>query len=132
MTGFLPDIPAWRAEAACAGHDRALWFPVGRGMHPYAAARAICEGCVVREQCLAEALALPAGYDADGMFGGLTPEERAKMRDRRLRLAEIPHGTAAGYKAEIRRGVAHCQACRDAHRRYQAGYEAHKAVSTGL
>lgn len=49
------------------------------------AARLICAGCTVRTQCLEEALA--AG-EQDGIWGGLTPEERrAEVRRRNRGVA---------------------------------------------
>lgn len=80
--------PLWHAHALCAGHDPDLWHPTdtrhGRADARVAYAAAICARCPVTEQCLEEALSVPAGQDA-GVWGGTTPEERQVLRDRRRR-----------------------------------------------
>lgn len=67
----------WMVSAACRGMDPELWFPVtevGPGARQVARAKAVCAGCPVRDECLAFALELKL---AEGVFGGLTPSERA-------------------------------------------------------
>ena len=68
-------VPSWRLQAACRGVDPELFFPSPR--QRAAAARAICDGCPVRGECLA--FALEAGID-DGVFGGLTRDERRQLK----------------------------------------------------
>ncbi len=84
-----PDAPPpWRELAACDGADLDLFFPVGvagPARWQISQATAICQGCPVREQCLE--YALRTGQD-HGIWGGLTPEER-----RRVRLEEIRDAT---------------------------------------
>lgn len=73
-------IPApWVHRAACAGTDPALWFPSEeRRPHSHTdRARTICAGCGVRRECLDYALTTP---EPDGIWGGLTPEERLKLK----------------------------------------------------
>lgn len=86
----------WTERAACRGMDPDIFFPIddrqpARGKAPrrdvYAAARAICDGCEVRQDCLDESLSLPWSEDRAGMFGGLTPRERVPMRAQRNREA---------------------------------------------
>ncbi len=73
----------WRAAAACAGTtDPELFFPVAETGPAYdaqvAAAKAVCAGCPVVAECLAEALArIPYG-----IAGGLTESERRALRRR--------------------------------------------------
>ncbi len=75
--------PAWRAEAACRGHDVELFFPTRSDPSTYYdAARAICSGCPVREDCLEAHLA-----EHHGCWGGLSPPERVALRRRRGLLA---------------------------------------------
>jgi WhiB family redox-sensing transcriptional regulator len=61
----------WTDLANCVGVDAELMFP-DRWTDP-ADAKAVCAGCEVREQCLAQALANGERY---GVWGGLTPDER--------------------------------------------------------
>lgn len=71
---------AWRDRAACLGADPELFFPitVTGPLHEasVSAARGICQGCVVVNDCLAFALA--EGID-DGIWAATTPEERRRM-----------------------------------------------------
>lgn len=71
-------IPGWLEKAACAGMpvDAAdeLFFPAASTPGAWDAARAICATCSVRQDCLAAAATHGA---TDGMWGGLTPAERA-------------------------------------------------------
>lgn len=65
-------------ERACLGEDPELFFPVGEGKafaDQIREAKQVCAGCTVREQCLKFGMA-----QSDGIFGGLTAEERRKMR----------------------------------------------------
>jgi WhiB family redox-sensing transcriptional regulator len=69
----------WMVSAACRGMNPELWFPVtevGPGARQVARAKAVCAGCPVRDECLAFALELKL---AEGVFGGLTPSERAVL-----------------------------------------------------
>jgi hypothetical protein len=66
----------WRARAACIDVDAELFFPVGESgpavEAQVAEAKAVCAGCLVRAECLADALVgMPYG-----IAGGLTAEER--------------------------------------------------------
>jgi WhiB family redox-sensing transcriptional regulator len=76
--------PAWMARAACADAPRDVFYPprsAGRGA--YSQALSFCGSCEVRDQCLAWALAAEGtGKKAHrhGMFGGLTPSQRAAIR----------------------------------------------------
>lgn len=75
-----------REQAACRDHDPSLWFPTGRKPDRHVRAVRICQGCPVREACLEHSL----GWASDGIWGGLTAEERAVLRRERkitLRVA---------------------------------------------
>lgn len=76
------DVPAWRAEAACRGHDVELFFPTRSDPSTYDAARAICSCCPVLTNCLEDHLA-----EQLGMWGGTSPPERVALRRRRGLLA---------------------------------------------
>jgi WhiB family redox-sensing transcriptional regulator len=77
---FTLVTPSWTRDAACRDVDPETFFPVsevGPGARQVAEAKAVCARCPVREACLA--FALDEGLD-DGVFGGLTPTERCKLR----------------------------------------------------
>jgi WhiB family transcriptional regulator, redox-sensing transcriptional regulator len=61
----------WRARAACRGTHAGLFYD----LHPAVvdAAKAVCDGCPVRAQCAAHAVA--AGEEF-GVWGGLAAHER--------------------------------------------------------
>lgn len=65
----------WWELAACRGMDTNLFFPTDGD---YSALRPVCEGCDVRRQCLADAMA--QDLDMYGFWGGLTPKERDRLR----------------------------------------------------
>lgn len=77
----IPDLPTqrWMARAACAGHDTQVWFSEDPG-GVYRQARAVCADCPVRAACLDWALATKVDY---GLWGGLNPDERRRIRRRR-------------------------------------------------
>lgn len=70
--------PAWTERAACGYEDPEIFYPL-RGQSPLPA-KQICCGCPVRALCLDEAL---ARNETDGVWGGLTPEERRWQRQDR-------------------------------------------------
>jgi WhiB family redox-sensing transcriptional regulator len=72
----------WRDLGACREEDPELFFPVGTqgpARDQIALARVVCRRCSVVDECLRWALA--AGQ-AEGIWGGLTPEERRALRHR--------------------------------------------------
>ena len=73
---------AWRVEAACKYLPTELFFPIGHGPRAQAqtsVAKAVCNACSVRSQCLDYAMAANAQY---GVFGGTSEEERREVRRR--------------------------------------------------
>lgn len=72
----------WRDLAACRDEDPELFFPVGTAgpaREQIEHARAVCRRCSVIDTCLR--WAVTAGQD-DGIWGGLTAEERRTLRRR--------------------------------------------------
>lgn len=72
----------WRASAACLSADPDLFFPVGSAgtaLDQVRDAKRVCAGCPVLADCLEWALA--AG-GLEGVWGGLTAEERSARRRR--------------------------------------------------
>jgi WhiB family transcriptional regulator, redox-sensing transcriptional regulator len=70
----------WQQDAACKDvPDPDVFFP-GKG-EDAEAAKQICAGCPVLGECLEFALATMRAADRDhGVYGGLTPTERARLR----------------------------------------------------
>lgn len=87
----------WMILAKCRGADREQFFPVGldstakEQMSESTAAqvehvkRTYCGRCFVKTECLDYAL---AQRSHDGIFGGTTPQERRKIRQRNIRHAK--------------------------------------------
>jgi WhiB family transcriptional regulator, redox-sensing transcriptional regulator len=78
---------SWQDSAACAGMDVLLFFGPDREPGPEreireAKAKAVCQLCPVRVQCLNYALRNSIRH---GIWGGLKEEERARERRRRAR-----------------------------------------------
>lgn len=80
--------PRWSDNANCADTDPALFFPE-RG-EPADEAKAVCQGCSVRAECLEYALANCEKY---GIWGGRSENERRRLR--RERRAARQAGEAA-------------------------------------
>lgn len=114
-------ILPWQDSAACIGADTAIFFP--ESGDPVGPAKALCRACPVREQCLADAL---ERGEVHGVWGGLSAKERRKYRRQHGLLRKpggrpqpINHGTNGGYQTHRRRGQQPCDACSQAHIRYQ-------------
>lgn len=87
-----PDIhvPAWQRKAACLGHNAELFDTELKDHNGARAARAkaVCDGCPVKTACLVWALEHEQGAPAAGragIWGGLTPTERAALTRRQPR-----------------------------------------------
>jgi WhiB family redox-sensing transcriptional regulator len=72
---ILGERPAWQRRAACRGKGCDWWFPTTREADE--AARAVCEPCVVRRECLAYALSDPGLV---GIWAGTDERERRRLR----------------------------------------------------
>lgn len=90
----VDETAAIRTRGACRDVPTAIFFPPrppspGRKgkagqPDPYAQARRICAHCPVREPCAHFAL---AGNEQHGLWGGMSPDERATERARRRQEA---------------------------------------------
>ncbi|MBF6511075.1 WhiB family transcriptional regulator [Nocardia farcinica] len=80
---LLTQLPAG-GHPECAETDPETFFPERGEVHKVAVAREICARCPIRPSCLAVAL---RSRDK-GIWGGLTEEERRKVR-RRQHLAVV-------------------------------------------
>lgn len=119
----------WQDDAACLVVAPTLWHPDGPSRKvrekQEAQAKAVCNTCPVRDQCLEHAL---KDAEPHGIWGGLTVRERKQVARERangerrmpahMRPQPINHGTHAGYATHRRRGEEACEACRDAHNLY--------------
>lgn len=70
----------WIARAVCRDEDPELFFPLPADKETLRRAKAVCRGCPVRAECLADAMS--SGQDF-GVFGGLNEVERRKLKSRR-------------------------------------------------
>jgi len=68
----------WRHQAACRGLDVNVFYPASEA--EAGSAKAICAICVVRDACLEHAL---VAREDEGVWGGLTWDERRRLRRRR-------------------------------------------------
>jgi WhiB family redox-sensing transcriptional regulator len=87
----------WMWRGACRHADPELFFPVAAVPGPAArqveAAKAVCDPCAVRANCLSYALEVMP----EGIWGGTTLEERYALRRRsfRVQASAQPRETAA-------------------------------------
>lgn len=75
----------WCDGAACVGLDTELFFPLGMtgpALDQAERAKAVCAGCAVAGECLEWALVTG---QQDGIWGGLTEDERRRLRRIRQR-----------------------------------------------
>lgn len=73
----------WRQRGACRGLEPDIFYPLDD--EDAGPAKAVCEGCPVRQPCLEFALET---READGVWGGTTGRERRRiLRQRRKNAA---------------------------------------------
>ena len=80
MSLNFPSPPQWTDEAACAEVDPSIFYP-GDGARGTTAKR-ICAKCPMTEMCLEYAL---EHNDKYGVYGGLLPRERDRIKQNRTR-----------------------------------------------
>jgi len=74
----------WRKRAACRGIDVEIFYPPTEEEVDAAAAKAVCDGCSVRQACLEYAL---AHREREGIWGGATERERRRILRQRRKSA---------------------------------------------
>ena len=80
-------VDDWQRLAACRGPYAEMFFPPSAPERKEdkslreMSAKAICEGCQVRSECLSYALDIKEPH---GIWGGLNEVERREVMDRRL------------------------------------------------
>ncbi|MFI6792528.1 WhiB family transcriptional regulator [Nonomuraea sp. NPDC050383] len=67
----------WLRGGACRSSDPELFFPLAPSAVQERRAKAVCARCEVLSEC--RAYAIRAG-ETEGIWGGLTPEERRRSR----------------------------------------------------
>ena len=115
----------WRTRAACRGMDTDMFFPERGDGAAVDAAKAVCGACPVAADCLDEAINLPDGWGAFGIWGGTSGRQRRILlrtdpQLRRERPVVIDHGTYGGYYQHRRQDEQPCDACRWAHNEVHA------------
>lgn len=100
--------PSWQHRGLCRSYPVDLWFPE-RSEHA-TAAKALCAQCPVEAQCRAWAISQPALL---GVAGGLSAEERQRLRRQARQPAEPPVLDVDHGRAGYRRGC-RCPTCRAA------------------
>jgi WhiB family transcriptional regulator, redox-sensing transcriptional regulator len=76
MSGVVATALAdWRRSAACRSADPDLFFPGTGGAGRVEQAKALCNTCRVRRQCLQYAITEDEDY---GVWGGMTEDERRR------------------------------------------------------
>lgn len=76
----------WTDRAACLGEPMEVFFPESNADDKWHAAIDVCSRCPVTRECLALVMHLDDFSDRYGMFGGLTPSQRASLRESMRRL----------------------------------------------
>ena len=119
----------WREKAACADLfvDPEAFFPNDTDEKGIAAAKAICRECPVLQECRDWAIGAVGDY---GIFGGLTGDERKKIRRNSTRKPQtstrtVPingreHGTNRGYHQHSQAKETACEDCKFAHALHEA------------
>lgn len=97
----IPNLStAWQTHAACvdSSADPRWFIPDENGRTGYSRGRAICVRCPVRDACLTDALSREGDARAEdraGLWGGLSPEQRANLAAvRRKRTKPVKARTA--------------------------------------
>lgn len=110
---------SWRQHAACADESPELFFPIGvtgPALLQAAQAQEVCHGCPVMDRCGQWAL---DNNIEDGVWGGLTEDDRNYLRRRNSRqLADC--GTEAAYRRHKKNDEPVDSACAEARRLAQA------------
>jgi WhiB family transcriptional regulator, redox-sensing transcriptional regulator len=84
----------WWSRAACSTSDPDLFFPIasaGPAVRQVTQAKVICARCQIRQGCLNYALDIGP---IQGIWGGMTEEERRRLRHRRRAARTLPERAA--------------------------------------
>ena len=75
----------WREKRACLGIPTAVFFPERGDFATLQKAKEICGACPVKAECLDDCLAAPQENDWHGIYGGIGPRQRLKIRQARAK-----------------------------------------------
>jgi len=79
----------WRSRAACLDENPELFFSIGNAdaaFHQINKARVICRRCEVADACLRWAM---HSHQDDGVWGGLSVDERRALKRRNARARRV-------------------------------------------
>ena len=82
-------LMTWRSLAACLGENPELFFPIGNADPAFAqikTAKVVCHRCEVVDTCLRWAM---KSHQEDGVWGGLSVDERHSLRRRDDRARRV-------------------------------------------
>ncbi|WP_304440510.1 MULTISPECIES: WhiB family transcriptional regulator [unclassified Mycobacterium] len=79
-TALKVKMPSWVDDAICAQIDPEVFFPETGQHTTHRAAKRICRGCPVKQDCLDWALTNGELY---GIWGGHSQDERKRLKTRR-------------------------------------------------
>lgn len=80
LASMIVTTEPWMSQAACAGDENPDdWFPDADDTWAVRRAKAVCETCPVRQQCLEYAMRTDR---LQGIWGGTTGYERGALRRR--------------------------------------------------
>jgi WhiB family redox-sensing transcriptional regulator len=88
-----PILMTWRDRAACLDEDPELFFPIGNGdpaFRQIERAKVVCHRCEVIEACLSWAM---ESRQDDGVWGGLSADERRALKRRNARARRADPAT---------------------------------------
>ncbi len=90
----------WQEQAKCIGLDISMFYPDDENAAKEA--KAICQECVVREECLEYALSIGERF---GIWGGFTERQRRRLLFEDARFSEQDGSNPNGKISKVRRGV---------------------------
>ncbi len=83
-TDHSEDDQLWKLDGACRSADPETFFPTRGEMDLIAKAKRICNGCPVKDECLAYGM-----EEKFGVWGGTSEKERRGIRSQRRRLGAL-------------------------------------------
>ena len=97
-------MTSWREQAACRDMPTSMFVSERMSPQREAAAKAVCAGCPVRHECLADCMSAPGSempgssgfYALIGVWGGTTYDERRRAPKR------LTHGRDPAYRSGCR------------------------------
>lgn len=90
MAVELPDF----SRANCIGTDPEAFFAIAGLSTELMAAKRVCDACEIKSECAEWAIL----HESDGLWGGLMPQERQKIRrERGVELQQIHLAMTIGF-----------------------------------